>query len=222
MLFGMITIAPSILGADFARMGEQVRMAEEAGADWLHIDIMDGHFVPNLTMGPDMVKAVKKSCGLFRDVHLMVTNPEHFFESFYKAGADLLTFHIEVAPDPTERIRQVRDLGCQVGLSLNPDMSVEAVLPYVHMVDLVLLMSVFPGYGGQKFIPESLERAAKIKNHIRENGLSCQLQIDGGVNRTTAPGVIESGVDVLVMGSAFFGDGDPGDLVRTLKAVEKK
>lgn len=203
-------------------MGEQVRMAEQAGADWLHIDVMDGHFVPNLTMGPDMVKALKKSCGLFRDVHLMVTNPENFFESFYKAGAELLTFHIEVAPDPTENIKLVRDLGCQVGLSLNPDKPVETVLPFVHLVDLVLLMSVFPGYGGQKFIPESIERAGTIKKYILDNKLDCQLQIDGGVNRTTAPDVIAGGVDVLVMGSAFFGDDKPDDLVRVLKALDGK
>ncbi len=216
----MTKIAPSILGADFAKMGEDVQMAEKAGADWLHIDVMDGHFVPNLTLGPDMVKALKRSSGLFRDVHLMVTHPENFFESFHKAGAQLLTFHIEVAPDPTEKIKMVRDLDCLVGLSLNPDKPVSAVLPYLHLVDLVLVMSVYPGYGGQKFIVESLERAAEIKRYIAANNLDCTIQMDGGVSRTTAPDVIAQGVDVLVMGSAFFGDDNPADLVRTLKSIK--
>ena len=199
-------------------MGDQVRLAEQAGADWLHVDVMDGHFVPNLTLGPDMVKAVNRSSDLFLDVHLMVTNPENFFQPFYKAGADLLTFHIEIDPDPTERIWMIRDLGCQAGLSLNPDKPVEAVLPYLHLVDLVLVMSVFPGYGGQKFIPESIERVARIKEYIRSRGLACEIEVDGGINGDSAGQVIEAGADILVMGSAFFGCDSPAELVRGIKA----
>lgn len=215
----MVHIAPSILSADFARIGEEVRSAEAAGADWLHIDIMDGHFVPNLTMGPDMVRAVNKTTDLFLDVHLMVTDPHLFFEPFAKAGADLLTFHIEVVSSPEENVGRIRKLGCQAGLSLNPDKPVEAVLPYLHLVDLVLLMSVFPGYSGQKFIPQSAVKAAQIREFIDRNDLRCRLQVDGGVNRQTAPELIHAGVDILVMGSAFFGDPDREGLVRTLKHI---
>jgi ribulose-phosphate 3-epimerase len=215
----MIKIAPSILSADFARMGDSVAAAQRAGADWLHIDVMDGHFCPNLTMGPDMVKAVRRVSDMFLDVHLMVTNPENFFKSFFAAGADLMTFHIEIAPDPRDKIKMVRDLGCQVGLSLNPDAAVEAVLPYLHEVDLVLLMSVFPGYSGQKYIPKSTARAAQLHDHIVRHNLSCLLEVDGGVGRDTAPELLAAGADVFVMGSAFFGDPNPARLVSDIKAI---
>ncbi|MEE9442998.1 MAG: ribulose-phosphate 3-epimerase [candidate division Zixibacteria bacterium] len=214
----MIKIAPSILGADFACIGAEAKKAEKAGADWLHIDIMDGHFVPNLTMGPDMVKALKRSTNLFLDVHLMVEKPEVFLESFAAAGADLLTFHIETAPDPTSNIELIRSLGKKVGLSINPDKPIESVLPFLHQVDLILLMSVFPGFGGQSFFPDSIERVRKIKNFIDDNNLGCLLEIDGGINRKTAPDVIAAGVDVLVMGSAFFGDDNKAELVEFFRS----
>ncbi|MCP4569278.1 MAG: ribulose-phosphate 3-epimerase [FCB group bacterium] len=211
----MAKIAPSILAADFARMGDEVRAAKDAGVEWLHIDVMDGHFVPNLTLGPDMVKAIDKSVDLFQDVHLMVTNPENFFGSFAKAGADLLTFHIEAAPEPETNVQMIRDLGCQAGISLNPDCPVEKVLPHLHLFDLVLLMSVFPGFGGQSFIPETTARAKTIAEYIKKNNLPCLLEIDGGVSRLTGPPLVEAGADILVMGSAFFADQDRADLVRS-------
>ncbi len=215
----MITIAPSILSADFARIGDEVAKAKAAGADWLHIDVMDGHFCPNLTMGPDMVRGIKAVSDLFLDVHLMVTNPENFFEKFAAAGADLLTFHLEIDPKPDEKIAAVRDLGCQVGLSINPDKPVEDLLPFLDKIDLALLMSVFPGFSGQKFIPESTARVAQIHEFIAGHRLPCRLQVDGGVNRVTAPELIAAGADVLVMGSAFFGDPDPAALVRGIKTI---
>ena len=214
-----IEIAPSILAADFSRMGEEVRSAQDAGVDLLHVDIMDGHFVPNLTMGPDMVRDIRKSSGLFLDVHLMVTNPENFFEAFANVGADLMTIHIETCPDPTEEIKMIRALDCEAGLSLNPDQPVEKVLPYLHLVDLVLLMSVFPGYGGQSYIPESTGRARQIREYIEKNNLTCWLEIDGGVNRRTAPELIEAGADILVMGSAFFNESDRAGLIRDIKEL---
>ena len=213
----MTLIAPSILAADFAHMGEAVQHCRQVGADWIHVDIMDGHFVPNLTMGPDMVKALRRETDLFLDVHLMVTNPENFFEPFARAGADLLTFHIEIDPDPRDKIDMIKKLGCRSGLSLNPDCPVEKVLPYLELVDLALLMSVFPGYGGQAFIEESYKRARAISSFIKKNNLKCHLEVDGGINRDTGPKIIDAGATVLVMGSAFFKDKNPGQLIEVLK-----
>jgi ribulose-phosphate 3-epimerase len=213
----MVKIAPSMLAADFARIADEIESAKAAGADLLHLDVMDGHFVPNLTMGPDMVGAVKRVSEMFCDVHLMVTNPENFFESFAGAGADNMTFHIEIDPDPTEKIKQVRDLGCRVGLSVNPDRPVELLFPYLEQVDMVLLMSVFPGFGGQKYIPESTQRVSTLRDFIDKNNLDCQLEADGGIDRETAPMLIDAGVDILVIGSSFFGEADRAAFVRAIK-----
>jgi ribulose-phosphate 3-epimerase len=203
-----ILIAPSILSADFARLADEIRRAEDAGADWLHVDVMDGHFVPNLTIGPPVVERIKKVARIPLDVHLMITDPVKYAPDFARAGADVLTFHVEVCPD--ERAARAvaaafRAAGvAKVGVALNPDQPVERVLPILDAVDLVLVMSVFPGFGGQKFMPEVLP---KVKT-LRQRGYAGHVEMDGGLNAETLPRCAAAGADVLVSGSALFGAPD--------------
>ncbi len=211
----MIKIAPSILSADFGNLREDVRLVEEAGADWLHIDIMDGHFVPNLTMGPDVVKSIRKNSKLFFDCHLMITDPEKYAPAFINAGAELITFHAECVEDMDTLADKLHDLGVKVGISVNPATPIDRVLDVLDKIDLVLIMSVVPGFGGQKFMGEVLTKAVEIRNH--KNGKNVIIEIDGGINPETAPLASKAGIDVLVAGSAVFGKPSYKDAIDSIR-----
>ena len=201
----MPAIAPSILAADFARLGEQVAEVDRAGADRIHVDVMDGHFVPNLSMGSVVVKALRPVTNRPLEVHLMVEEPAKFFEGFVKAGADTLIFHLEVQPDPVDLIGHVRSLGKKVGLAFNPDHPLDRVEPYLDDIDLALCMTVFPGFGGQAYIPESTERIRKLRGWIDRLNPKCELEVDGGIDRHTIAEAAGAGATVFVAGTAVFG-----------------
>ena len=200
-------LAPSILSADFADLAAEVERVAEV-ADLLHVDVMDGHFVPNLTIGPVVVGALRKHTDLFLDCHLMIDNPGVLLEAFADAGADRCIVHIELG-DPRPLFEEMRQRNVGVGLVLNPETDVEAVLPYLDEIDLLLVMSVNPGWGGQGFIPEVLDKVRVARKAIDDRGLDVEIEIDGGINVATAPAAAEAGVDILVAGSAVFGDPDP-------------
>jgi ribulose-phosphate 3-epimerase len=202
---GKIKIAPSILAADFSRLGEQVLVAEAAGADYIHVDVMDGHFVPNITMGPMVVNAVRQVTGLPLDVHLMIESPERYLAEFCAAGADILTVHVETCPHLHRTVQQIKELGCRAGVTLNPATpvsSLEEILPYV---DLVLVLTVNPGFGGQAFIQGMLPKIRRVRAMLDDIGSAAELEVDGGIGPKTAPSTVHAGADVLVAGSAIFG-----------------
>lgn len=215
-----VVIAPSILSADFAKLGEEIAQVE-AVTSFLHIDIMDGHYVPNLTFGIPVVQSIRKISKMVFDVHLMITNPMDFFEPFAKAGADMLTFHIETVDDPDVAIETVRKLGKRVGMSIHPDTPIEKILPYVTKCDLILIMSVRPGFGGQHFMEESLSRIAAVRKVIDENGADTVISVDGGICRDTAARVVASGANYLVAGSAVFSNDDHAKAVEELLQCAK-
>jgi len=199
-----VKIAPSILSADFARLGEQVVAAKEAGADWLHVDVMDGHFVPNITIGPLIVAAIKPLTPLPLDVHLMIEKPERYFEDFVKAGADVLTVQVETCPHLHRTIQRIKELGIKAGVTLNPAtplVMIEDILPYV---DLALIMSVNPGFGGQSYIPASTEKIQRLRQMLDAIGSEAELQVDGGVKANNAAEVVGAGATCLVSGSGVF------------------
>ena len=197
-------LAPSILAADFSRLGEQVKAAEEAGADYIHIDVMDGHFVPNITIGPLIVRACKRVTKLPLDVHLMIEEPERYLETFAEAGADILTLHAEATPHVHRALQVVRESGTRAGLALNPVTPLEIVKEALPYLDLALVMSVNPGFGGQAFIEATIRRLRTVREWIDELNPNCELEVDGGIDRNTAPRVVEAGANVLVAGSAIF------------------
>jgi len=214
-------IAPSILSADFGRLAEEVQEVEAAGADWVHVDVMDGHFVPNITIGPLITDAVRKACSLPVDVHLMIEKPERYLRAFSDAGADRLTVHQETCPHLHRTLQEIRELGVAPGVSLNPSTPIEAIKDVIPDLEMVLLMTVNPGFGGQRYIPNSTGKVRRLSALLEEEGRGGMLiQVDGGVDSTTAPTVAGAGANVLVAGSAVFKHPDgPGAGVRALRAV---
>lgn len=202
----MIKIAPSILSADFARLGEQVREAQDAGADWIHVDVMDGNFVPNITVGPLVVRALRSITSLPLDVHLMIEGPERYLADFCRAGADCLTVHVETCPHLHRTLQQIKELGARAGVTLNPATPLSSLEEILPEVDLVLVMSVNPGFGGQSYIPASTTRIARLRAMLDEIGSQAELEVDGGVNLSTVTTVVGAGATVLVVGSAIFND----------------
>lgn len=207
-----ILISPSILSADFSRLAAEVDDVTKAGCDCLHVDVMDGHFVPNLTIGPVVIKSLRKTTKLPLDVHLMIDNPEKYVQDFRKAGADWITIHVEASETVRETLTQIKTLGAKAGLSLRPGTSVETLFPFLDDVDLILVMSVEPGFGGQSFMPEMLEKVRVLRPKFK--GL---LSIDGGINDKTAPAARDAGVDILVAGTAIFAQSDRRQAIDALR-----
>ncbi|MFC1490589.1 ribulose-phosphate 3-epimerase [Candidatus Latescibacterota bacterium] len=216
-----IKISPSILAADISCLGEEIARAEEGGCDDFHVDIMDGHFVPNLSFGPAMVSALRKMTDLPLDVHLMIDNPQDMIKPFADAGSDYLTVHVEVTDNLPKIIGEILDLGVHPGISLKPDTPVESVLPYLESVDLVLVMSVYPGFGGQAFIEDSYDRIARIAEAAGELEFPPLISVDGGVVIDNAPGLVKSGVNHLVAGTAVFGGHKATENIRNMRAAIK-
>ena len=197
-------ISASILSADFTRLGEEIAVCEEAGADWLHVDVMDGHFVPNITMGPFIVEACKRVTKLPLDVHLMIEKPEQYLEAFAKAGASGLTVHVETCPHLDHTLQGIKTLGCKAGVVMNPETPVSEIEPVLHLADLVLVLSVHPGFSGGKFIPESVTKVADVRKKLDALGSSAWLEVDGGINAETLPKMKEAGATAFVAASAIF------------------
>jgi ribulose-phosphate 3-epimerase len=213
-----VIIAPSLLAADFARLGEDIAMCEAGGADWLHVDVMDGCFVPNLTFGAKVIETVRSRTSLPLDVHLMVVEPEKYFDDFAAAGASTLTIHAETAPHLHRQLGRIKDLGCRAGVALNPSTPLNAVCEVIPEIDLLLIMTVNPGFGGQRFIPYSVDKIRRARLMLDEEGSQASLEVDGGISRDTIREVWSAGADTFVAGNAIFTAKDPEAEIAALRA----
>ena len=214
----MNILSPSILSADFARLGEDIKIIDEAGAEYIHVDVMNGLFVPSISFGMPVIKSIRKVTGKVFDVHLMINEPIRYIDEFVKAGADIITVHVEACSDVVATIEKIKASGVKAGITLNPDTPVSAISPYLDMVDMVLVMSVNPGYGGQKFIVTSIDKLKEVKKLKDDSGLGFDIEVDGGINVDNLPSVLEAGANVIVAGSAIF-SGDPAANVSNFKGV---
>jgi ribulose-phosphate 3-epimerase len=215
----MIKIAPSILSADFSKLGEEIKAVEAAGADYIHVDVMDGHFVPNITIGPLVVQSIRPVTKLPLDVHLMIENPDQYIEAFAKAGADIITVHVEATRHLHRTIQLIKKQGVKAGVVINPATPVDSIKHIINDIDLVLLMTVNPGFGGQSFIEGVVPKIREIADLVKTHGLDVEIEVDGGVNPETAPLCIEAGANVLVAGSAIYGKKDLKDAIRSIRGV---
>jgi ribulose-phosphate 3-epimerase len=213
----MIKIAPSILSADFAKLGEEIKDVERGGADYIHVDVMDGHFVPNITIGPLIVNAIRPVTTLPLDVHLMIENPDKYIPEFVKAGADIITVHVEACPHLHRTIQLIKSLGVKAGVVLNPATPVSTIEHVLEDIDMVLLMTVNPGFGGQKFISSVLPKIKQVATMVRERDLQVEIEVDGGVNEETARLCVEAGANVLVAGSAVYDKEDRAKAIATIR-----
>jgi len=213
----MVIVAPSILSADFSRLGEEIKAVEQAGAEWIHIDVMDGHFVPNITIGPVVVKSIRSISSLFFDCHLMIENPGDYVEPFAKAGADLITIHAESNSNLKSLIKKIKNIGCKAGVSVNPETSLDTIKDIIEDIDLLLIMSVHPGFSGQSFIKEVIPKIKEAKDLIKKTKKKIYLQVDGGINKENAGIVKENGADVLVAASFIFKSNNYKEAIQQLK-----
>ena len=212
-------IAPSILSADFSRLGEEIAAIEKGGADWVHVDVMDGHFVPNITIGPPVVASIRKITKLPLDVHLMIQDPDKYIEKFAKAGADIITVHVETSPHLHRSVQFIKDQGCKAGVSLNPATSLATLDHILSEVDMVLIMTVNPGFGGQEFIPSVLPKIKRLREKISEKGIGVDIEVDGGVNLNTISKVAQAGGNIFVAGNAVFTTPDYGKTISELRRL---